>query len=225
MPKTKHHNTRRGNMKSVDLDQYMQEAQALLQSKDALELAIGVAAVTGRRYTEMVSDGQLKLSDHPHLLVFSGQPQQESPASFDILTLSPAVDVLAALDQLRETPEGMGLEGKSSKHPNVKRFNAWINRGVHRLLGRTGIIPVLAGSKTVSMQRLREVYGAIAIHYFCPKNQREHLFLQCYLGHVLDRDIAPNAKITDFDFPYSLVRVNKRLQARGVKVSSTGPLP
>ncbi|MBE7384745.1 MAG: hypothetical protein F6J95_025440 [Leptolyngbya sp. SIO1E4] len=222
---TKHNNTRQDNMKPVNLDRYMEKVQELLQSNDTLELIVGIAAATGRRHTEVVSLGQFKLQDHPYLLTFSGQQKKADAIEFDILTLLPAVDVLAALNRLREKPEMIEIEGKPSEHPNVRRINAWVNRGVHRLLGDTQIVPVLEGFKTVSIHRLRGLYGAIAIHYFCPEHKREHRFLQYYLGHVLEGEIAPNSRATDHYFHYYLVRGKKSIRARGVKVPSSGLLP
>ena len=91
----------------------------------------------------------------------------------------------------------------------------------------SGIVPVLAGKKTVSIHRLRGVYGAIAIHFFCPPTKHEHRFLQHYLGHVLDQQqAAPNSIATSHYFHYRLVnQQGQPLEGQGVLLDANGLPP
>ena len=230
---TERNNIRQDNLAPVELDEYIDTIETLLTSDDPIELIIAIAAVTGRRHTEVVSLGQfeagqgthLNLQGHPYLLRFAGQQKKAEPIVYDILTLVPAVDVLEAINRLREQPELIELAGKPYDDPDIKAMVARVDRKVHTLLGKTNIVPLVEGFQTVSIHRLRGLYGAIAIHYFCPQHQREHRFLQHYLGHVLDGEILPNSRATDHYFHYNLVREGKVLSARGVKIPSAGLFP
>ena len=66
---------------------------------------------------------------------------------------------------------------------------------------------------------------AIAIHFFCPQHQREHRFLQYYLGHVIEGEITPNSRATDHYFQYVLTRNSKPLNASGLKVAAHELVP
>ncbi len=223
---TKANNTRQDNLAFVELDDYLEAIEQLLQSDDPLELIVGIAGATGRRHTEVVSVGEFQLRDHPYLLGFAGQQKKaDDVGDYDILTLLPAVDILDAIGKLREHPDITDVVGKRADTPDIQRINAWVNRGVQKLLGDSGIVPVLEGFKTVSIHRLRGLYGAIAIHFFCPQHQREHRFLQHYLGHVIEGAITPNSRATDHYFHYVLTRNGKPLNARGVKVAAYGLVP
>jgi len=222
---TKSNNVRQDNMKTVELDPYIEEIRLLLQSEDTTELIIGIAGATGRRHTEVVSVGKFFKLKHPYLLRFSGQQKKADAVEYDILTLLPAEQVLVAINQLRKQPEMIAIAGLSADNPDVKRVNSQVNRAAHRLLGKTGLVPVLEGFKSVSIHRLRGLYGAIAVHYFCPEHQREHRFLQHYLGHIIDGEIEPNSRATDHYFHYVLTRDGNPLRARGVKIPNVGLLP
>lgn len=223
---TKANNTRQDNLACVELDDYMEALTQLLHSDDPLELIVGIAGATGRRHTEVVSVGEFQLRDHPYLLGFAGQQKKaDDVGNYDILTLLPAVDILDAIGKLREHPDITDVVGKRADDRAIQRINSWVNRGVQKLLGEPGIVPVLEGFKTVSIHRLRGLYGAIAIHFFCPQHQREHRFLQHYLGHVIEGEITPNSRATDHYFHYVLTRNGKPLNARGVKVAAYGLVP
>ena len=94
------------------------------------------------------------------------------------------------------------------------------------LFGATGLVPVLEGFKSVSIHRLRALYGAIAIHYFCANNQHLHRFLQNHLGHVLTKEVGVgNSRATDHYFHYFLVKEDgSPITARGVKLMAAGAL-
>lgn len=222
---TQRNNRRQDHQKPVDLDAYLERVQGLLQASDAETLTVALAAVTGRRHTEVVSLGQFDLTagSHPYQLHFSGQQKKADAVNFDILTLVPAKEVLEAITRLRALPEVQALVGLKHDAPEIDAFNARVNRRCHQALA--DVVPVLDGFQSVSIHRLRGLYGTIAIHFFCPEHQREHRFLQHYLGHVLDGEIQPNSRATDHYFHYYLVRGGKPLMARGVKVPANGLLP
>jgi hypothetical protein len=101
-----------------------------------------------------------------------------------------------------------------------------VNRRVQALFGATGLVPVLKGFKSVSIHRLRALYGAIAVHFFCANNQHLHRFLQNHLGHVLTKEVGVgNSRATDHYFHYFLVKEDgSAITARGVKLMAHGAL-
>ncbi|MEL4895932.1 protelomerase family protein, partial [Crocosphaera sp. Alani8] len=112
------------------------------------------------------------------------------------------------------------LQNFSSQSNQVKGFNVQVNRVVQKLFQETDIVPVIPGKNYVSVHRLRGVYGAIAVHFFCPEFRHEHRFLQNYLGHVLHEQVAPNSPATPHYFHYYLVdEEGNRLGDKGVKLT------
>ncbi len=220
-------NQRQDNLQPVHLSRYTQQIQQLLQTPTTepnqdLKLAIAIASATGRRHTEVLSKGTFTLTNHPYLLHFEGQQKKrsEDETSFDILTILPATEVMSAIESFRTIPVIAHLHGLPSSNTQVKSFNVQVNRMVIKLFQETKIVPVLQGKKNVSIHRLRGVYGAIAIHYFCPQSQHQHRFLQHYLGHTLSEQIAPNSSATPHYFHYYLVDDNENpLTDKGILLS------
>jgi len=222
-------NSRQDNLQPVPLQRYLDTAVELLAFNDERHLAIAIAALTGRRHTEVISKGQFQPTHHPYLLHFQGQQKKqvgegETTPAFDILTLVPATQVLEGIERFRMLPAIQKLEGVNSKDPKMRVLNTRIDREVKCLFQDSGIVPVLAGKKTVSIHRLRGVYGAIAIHFFCPPTKHAHRFLQHYLGHVLDQQqAAPNSIATSHYFHYRLVnQLSQPLEGQGVLLDTNG---
>lgn len=223
-------NVRQDNLQIVCLSDYLKQAQSLLQDHDPILQAIGLCALTGRRHTEIVAKGRFSRTKYPYTLHFEGQQKKEFDRPFEILTLIPAQEVMGHLERFRATPKVEELLGLNHDAPAVARFNARVNRAVKQYFQDTDIVPVVEGFKTVSIHRLRGLYGAIAIHYFCPEHRNEHRFLQHYLGHLLDEEgqNQPNAAATQHYFHYRLCNeAGKILTARGIKTMANGlpPVP
>lgn len=225
-------NSRQDNLQPVPLQRYLDTAVESLASNDERQLAIAIAALTGRRHTEVISKGQFQPTHHPYLLHFQGQQKKqvgegEAAPAFDILTLVPATQVLEGIERFRALPAIQQLEGVDSKDPKMRVLNTRIDREVKHLFQDSGIVPVLAGRKTVSIHRLRGVYGAIAIHFFCPPTKHAHRFLQHYLGHVLEQQqMAPNSIATSHYFHYRLVdEQGQPLEGQGVLLDTNGLPP
>lgn len=226
-PTIEANNERQDDLQPVCLDAYLERVTQLLQSNQPEELAIALTALTGRRHTEVVAVGQFSPMDHPYMLYFEGQQKKKTDDSqgFAIPSLIPVADVMGHLDRFRAMPEIADLAGRDDDDPSVQAFNTRVNTRVQTYFGNTGIIPVLAGFKTVSIHRLRALYGAIALHYFCANNQHPHRFLQLYLGHVADMASSPNSRSTDHYFHYYLTRSDGTpISVRGVKLMAHGPL-
>jgi hypothetical protein len=226
-----HNNDRQDNPADVELDPYLAKVEELAHSQAPEELAIAVAAITGRRHVEVVAQGRFTLSatQHRYLLHFEGQAKKRDDqpnAGFDILTLIPATEALALIDRFRSHPTVVPLIGQDDEHPDVQAFHARVNRRAQKVFGQSGLVPVLHGFKTVSIHRLRALWGAIAYHFFAPGQKNPQRFLQHYLGHVSDTlHSAANAPVTGHYFHYRLWRNGKELTAKGVKLAGAGVLP
>jgi transposase-like protein len=222
---TERNNERQDSLATVNLDRYLAQCLELLDSGEPETLALALVTLTGRRHTEIVSKGTFTATDYPYKLHFEGQQKDPTPP-FDILTLIPAKELLPHLERFRAMSAVKALQGLGHEAPLIDAFNGRVNRRTAKYFG--GLVPVLAGFKTVSIHRLRALYGAIIIHYFCPEHKNEHRFLQHYLGHLLEEQgqKLPNAAATQHYFHYQLVNEEgKRLTARGLKVMANGLPP
>ena len=225
---TVNNNKRQDTLKPIHLYAYIFYLQKLLTSKDSEDLTIAIAGLTGRRYAEVVCVGEFEPTNHPYLIHFQGQQKKVDSIAYEVLSLIPAQELIPIIQRYREMPEIKALAGLDDDSPKVEAFNTRINRRTQLLFGDSSLVPVLDGFKTVSIHRLRGIYGALAIHYFCPDQQHQHRFLQNYLGHVLNKkDInAPNSRATDHYFHYYLVDEHGTpITTKGVKLKDIPQLP
>lgn len=222
-------NSRQDNPQPFVPDRFLNQAMKLLQAEEAETLAVGIAAVTGRRHTEVAVSGQFSLSQHPYLLTFNGQLKKNDPVAYTIVTLIPAKEVLQAINRFRAMPQVRELQGRSSEDQLVKNFRARVNSRVKQHFQRTEILPILPGFQSVSVHRLRGAYARMAIYFWLPnQGANEQRFLQFYLGHVEASQMrdAPNSNSTTHYFGYRLVDdTGKPITASGIKLMSNPPLP
>ena len=224
---TVNNNKRQDSLKPIHLYAYIFELQKLLTSEFSEDLTIAIAGLTGRRHAEVVCVGEFEITNHPYLIHFQGQQKKADSIIYEILSLIPADQLIPVIQRYREMPEIKALNGLDDDDPKVEAFNSRVNRKTQSLFGDSNLVPVLDGFKTVSIHRLRGIYGAIAIHYFCRDQQHQHRFLQNYLGHVLNKDItAPNSRATDHYFHYYLVDEHGTpITTKGVKLKDIPQLP
>jgi integrase len=216
-------NAKQDVLKPVNPDVYLAKAAILLLSNDPFELAVGIAAVTGRRFSEVIDKGTLEATDSPYWVRFSGQLKKRGQGERDFLTpcLLPAADVMKALRRFRKLPRIAALAGQSVGELNRSLANS-VKRAVHRHFELTGIVPVLEGEAGVTIHNLRGVYGEICVHFFCPPERGVNRFVQERLGHVISEDELKrgNASATQHYFHYYLVDgAGKHLGSKGVLLS------
>lgn len=210
-------------------DRFLEKARELLAATEAETLAVGIAALTGRRHTEVAVSGQFTLTKHPYLLAFDGQLKKDTPVAYPIVSLIPAEAVMEAIDRFRTMPQVRELQGLTSVDQLVVNFRARVNSRVKLHFQKTGILPLLPGFQSVSIHRLRAAYARLAIYFWLPnQGMNEQRFLQFYLGHVeaSQMDDAPNSNATTHYFGYRLVdESGKPISASGIKLMSYPPLP
>ena len=217
----------------VRLDRFIATAKRLVESDNPLEQAAGLLAVTGRRFSEIVSFGTFGLTQHPYAIAFKGQLKKgildvNDVETFSIATLIEAKDVMEALERFRRDQRIKELKGLDPDKINSK-LNTSVRHHIKREFQNTGLVPVLKGEKAVSAHNLRGVYGTIAIRFFCPATQNPHRFIQAHLGHIIgerELDSRKNASATEHYFHYYLVGAqNQMLGERGILLEQVGGLP
>ncbi len=179
------------NLSLVPVQPYLALLRGFLEKKGQFEarwLAAAITGLTGRRFAEVVEKGTFSLTEHPYLLRFEGQLKSRSGLrdSYDIVTLFPAAEVLEAIARLRKLPEVRAIAKlkRSALSTALNAFNQKLNSVTGKVLIQ--VVPPLQGKKAVSVLNLRSLYGAIAVHFFCPERQLESDFVQHFLGHVMD---------------------------------------
>jgi hypothetical protein len=221
-------NERQDNPQPFNPDRYLGKAAQLLQSQEPETLAVGIAAVTGRRHTEVAVSGRFSSTRHSYLLTFEGQLKKADPIAYTILTLLPAEQVLEAIDRFRGFPQVQTLVGLTSTAREVAAFRARVNTRVRHHFQDTQILPLLPGFQSVSVHRLRAAYARIAIHYWLPgQGVNEQRWLQFYLGHVAPDEMrdAANSNSASHYFGYCLVNdQDMPITVTGIKLMAH-PLP
>jgi Telomere resolvase len=213
------------NLRLVPLVQYLELLQAFLNKKGEFEarwLATAIAGLTGRRFAEVIAKGTFSITSHPYLLHFQGQLKSRAgrEEGYDIVTLFPADTVLEAISRLRRLPEVKKMYELEAIElsAELNRFNQKLNTICASALMQ--VIPPMEGKKAVSVHNLRSLYGAIAVHFFCPELQHEYAFVQHFLGHVMD------SPATGHYFRFALCdNQGQLIQDKGVRLRQVDPLP
>ncbi len=220
----RNNNLKQDSLQPVNLSLYLERVSSLLESDDPLELAIALAAVTGRRYSEVMARGHFEPTDHPYKVHFSGQLKKRGAVdSYTTFTLVPTSQVLAALERFRTHPTISNLQDASIEE--INKLNTPINRSCKQYFQDTGLVPVLVGEAGVTIQNLRGIYGEIAVHLFCPPSMGVHRFIQQRLGHLIaDPELAhgKNSGSTEHYFHYYLIDLQgQQLANKGILLQST----
>jgi Telomere resolvase len=215
-------NLKQDNLQPVNPADFLEIAAYLLQSDDPFDLAVGIAATTGRRFSEVVAKGTLTATTDLYWISFSGQLKKRITAdSYLTPCLLPAAIVLAAMERFRQHPRIAALANFSAIQINRSLADS-VKRSVIRNFGDTGIVPILPSESAVTVHNLRGVYGEICTHFFCPPDRAVSRFVQERLGHVISADELKraNSSATQHYFHYYLVDSNgQHLGAKGIKLT------
>ena len=226
-------NIKQDDLQPIRADRFIRTAKDLLAAETPYEVAVGVAALTGRRFSEVVAKGEFKPTSHPYAIAFRGQLKKgivnlEDAPTFLIATLIEAATVLAAINKFRSHPRIQELSELDPDEIN-SRLNTSVRHHIKRHFEDSEILPLVAGEKSVSAHNLRGAYAEIASHFFCPPNQGTHRFIQGHLGHVIgESELAnrKNAGATEHYFHYRLVGAGgHQLNEKGILIERVGALP
>jgi hypothetical protein len=217
-------NLKQDNLQPVNPDIFLAVAADLLNSADPFDLAVGIAATTGRRFSEVVAKGTMTATNDLYWISFAGQLKKRTEAdSYLTPCLLPAVVVLDAMERFRQHPRIAALADFSAIEINRSLADS-VKRSVIRNFGDTGIVPILPSESAVTVHNLRGVYGEICTHFFCPPDRAVSRFVQERLGHVISADELKraNSSATQHYFHYYLVDSNgQHLGAKGIKLGES----
>jgi Telomere resolvase len=219
-------NLKQDNLQPVNPDVFLAVAADLLNSADPFDLAVGLAATTGRRFSEVVAKGTMTATNDLYWISFAGQLKKRTETdSYLTPCLLPAAIVLNAMERFREHPRIAALADFSAIEINRSLADS-VKRSVIRNFGDTGIVPVLPSESAVTVHNLRGIYGEICTHFFCPPDRAVSRFVQERLGHVISVDELKraNSAATQHYFHYYLVDSNgQHLGAKGIKLGESMP--
>jgi hypothetical protein len=220
-------NLKQDNLQPVNPDVFLAVAADLLDSVNPFDLAVGIAATTGRRFSEIVAKGTMTSTNDLYWISFAGQLKKRTEAnSYLTPCLLPATIVLDAMERFRQHPRIAALADFSAIEINRSLADS-VKRSVIRNFGDTGIVPVLPSESAVTVHNLRGVYGEICTHFFCPPDRAVSRFVQERLGHVISADELKraNSSATQHYFHYYLVDSNgQHLGAKGIKLSDSSSI-
>ncbi|MGK7888060.1 MAG: protelomerase family protein [Leptolyngbyaceae cyanobacterium] len=204
----KANNKRQDNLQPVHPHRFIQTAVKLLDSDDFRDVAAGLLALTGRRFSEIISKGTFEPTTHPYILQFTGQLKKKLEAeTYTIATLSPAEEIIQSIATFRSHKRIKELAMLDPAAIN-SRINSSVRERIQRAFQATGTVPILDGEESVSAHNLRGVYAAVAIYLWCPPNQATHRFIQAHLGHVIgesELERRKNSRATQHYFHYYIV--------------------
>ncbi len=219
-------NLKQDNLQPVNPDIFLAIAAGLLTAADPFDLAVGIAATTGRRFSEVVAKGTMTATSDLYWISFAGQLKKRSKAdSYLTPCLLPAAIVLDAMERFRQHPRIAALADFSAIEINRSLADS-VKRSVIRNFGDTGVVPILPSESAVTIHNLRGVYGEICTHFFCPPDRAISRFVQERLGHVISADELKraNSSATQHYFHYYLIDSNgQHLGAKGIKLGKSMP--
>jgi len=167
-----------------DPDAIVSRAETLLRSKRWEDLTVGLAAVTGRRLTELLKTAQF----HPmstYTVQFEGQLKQKAEllAPYEIPTLVKADLMIAAWSRLRKSLDCTQLDNGTVEH----RYGPAVRITADQRF--KDLVPTRTDHEANLFTHLfRAVYGTLAIYYFCPDTVHPLNYLATIHGHYwIDR--------------------------------------
>lgn len=224
-------NRQQDNRKPIVGELIIDKAQLYLNDKDPYCQAAAIAALTGRRVTEVLAKGTFDTTDHPYALLFKGQQKAKGTPVFIIPTLIPAQEVLDAFRVFKKKPQIKELRGLDAS--SIKgRIGSRVNNRVRRIFGEDNksgaLIPIIEGRASTTIHVLRGVYAALACVYLKPVQQDDDRFIQAILGHCTGKDTKREANspaLQHYKHYYVVDRQSKPLMTDDSILKEHGALP
>jgi hypothetical protein len=210
-------------------DAIVAQAVRLLEKEDWADVAAGLAVLTGRRVSELLSTAQFQKKTQ-WSVVFSGALKRRGEPQllqFEIPTLTTADRVCKALAKIRkQLPQAASLTGGEINQKYSDKVAAACDRHFE------GLVPPRSGGNLYT-HLFRAVYATIATFWYCPPNVDAVEFRAAIQGHyqVLDADnptlkrsLAASRHYADFDIADSVIAQygGKR---KGIKLGLAGIEP
>jgi len=177
-----------------DPDAIADTARSLLTADTAPEVAAGLAVVTGRRHAETIKTARFRL-ESDWSVWFAGQLKwrgERRDTEFEIPTLAPAAEVVAAWKRLRS----LAPETASMSHTQVNAaFADKVAQVCHDRF--ESLVPARLSKAKLSTHLARSIFATIAAHWFCPPEIPDLDFRNYIQGHFdlweMDGTVRVNA--------------------------------
>jgi hypothetical protein len=210
-------------------DAIVDKAVRLLEKEDWAEVAAGLAVLTGRRVSELLSTAEFQKKTQWSVtftgaLKRGGEPQL---LEFEIPTLTIADRVCKALAKVRkQLPQAPSLTAGEINQKYSSKVAAACDRHFE------GLVPPRAGGNLYT-HLFRAVYATIATFWYCPPKVDAIEFRAAIQGHyqVLDADnptlkrsLAASRHYADFDIADGVIAQHGG-KRKGIKLGLAGIEP
>jgi len=169
-----------------DPEGIVHRAFGLLLSDDWAELVVGIALATGRRLAEILKTGKFSVKE-PYSVWFEGQVKGRTRITgrYELPTLVRAYLVVEAAEKLRRLVDCREVELLQVS----QKYGKAVNDAVERVYADK--ISARADRDRITAHTLRNLYGAIAVLWFCPDPVSDVNFKAYIQGHraILDPDV------------------------------------
>jgi Telomere resolvase len=170
----------RDSIKLNEVDALVARAIGLLSSSNPSDVAVGVAVCCGRRFLEVMKTAVFR-SKTDYSLWFSGQVKGRSREDrpFEIPTLAPAPQVLAAVTRLRQL-----VDAEMDETLLSNKYGQAVRDAADRHFA--DLVPVRDDThESLYTHLLRSVYATIATFWFAPEPVKAIAYIAEIQGHRL----------------------------------------
>lgn len=213
-----------------DPDAIVSKAVELLDSPEWSEVCAGLAVLTGRRSSELLSTAKFEKASKWSVM-FTGALKRRGELqelSFEIPTLTTADRVVKALEKVRsQLPDATELSAESVN----RKYGQAVIRACDKHFKR--LVPSREGKDNLYTHLFRAVYATIGAFWYCPPQMNETEFKAAIQGHyaILDekdvglrRSLAASRHYSDYEIADSVIAQygGKR---KGIKLGHGGVKP
>jgi hypothetical protein len=190
----------------------------LLSSDQWAEVAAGLSCATGRRLAEIVRFAVFH-EKSLYSVIFGGQRKTEHDDEFEIPTLVPAKEVIAAWQRLRLLKDFSAVESDRIS----SSFGEAVKIAVVNAFG--DLIESPEGRAQLYTHVLRAAYPRLAIFFFLPAHVEAIAYANRILGHVANKngELVPNYQSTLYYMTYKILADDGTVDGReGVRLMEPG---
>lgn len=167
-------------------DEIVAKSVELLESPEWSEVCAGLAVLTGRRSSELLSTARFDKASK-WSVTFTGALKRRGELqelSFEIPTLTTADRVVKAMAKVRsQLPDAMELSAESVN----RKYGQAVIRACDQHFA--GLVPLREGKNNLYTHLFRAIYATIATFWYCPPTVNDIEFKAAIQGHyaILDQ--------------------------------------
>lgn len=211
-------------------DAIVGQAVRLLDSPEWADICAGLAVLTGRRSSELLSTAEFEPKTKWSIM-FAGALKRRGELqtlSFEIPTLTTAQKVCTALKKVRSLlPEARSL---TAEQVNA-RYGSAVAKACEQQFGL--LVPKRPGKDTLYTHLFRSIYATIATFWYCPPNLVDWEFKAAIQGHfqILDeqnpelrRSLTASRHYSDYEIADAVI-AQYAGRRKGIKLNVAGVEP